>query len=296
MKKFAFISIIFAMAHSALIAQKARERSAIKAMCGCYEVEFLFAETFVHSEHEGYQSSGVYKEKGLEWVVAVEDKPGKIVLQHLLIMDDTTIVKHWRQDWLYQNTELLDYIGNDTWQKLRITPKNAKGTWTQRVFQVDDSPRYEGYGTWVFVDGKTYWESAANSPLPRREFTKRSDYNILKRNNRHEITPDGWVHLQDNKKIARQNNVNQLIAEEKGVNIYRKVDDSRCFAAQKWWASNQQYWNTVRFIWDEELRRRELVILKRDSEGKPSFVTINALDPTSPQSEVRSAILQFLGE
>ena len=57
----------------------------------------------------------------------------------------------------------------------------AKGTWTQKVFQVDDSPRYEGYATWVHVDGRHYWDSQTDGPLPRREYSKRSDYNVSKK-------------------------------------------------------------------------------------------------------------------
>ena len=28
-----------------------------------------------------------------------------------------------------------------------------------KIFQVDDSPRYEGTASWVHVDGKSYWEN-----------------------------------------------------------------------------------------------------------------------------------------
>ena len=35
---------------------------------------------------------------------------------------------------------LLTYRGHDTWAKERIGASAARGTWTQAVFQVDDSP------------------------------------------------------------------------------------------------------------------------------------------------------------
>ena len=63
--------------------------------------------------------------------------------------------------------------------------------------------RYEGSSTWVHVDGKSLWENITDAPLPRREKTIRDDYNVLKRNNRIEITDFGWEHKQDNFKIIR---------------------------------------------------------------------------------------------
>ena len=33
--------------------------------------------------------------------------------------------------------------------KKKLTKKESKGKWIQKVYQVDDSPRYEGIGTWV---------------------------------------------------------------------------------------------------------------------------------------------------
>jgi len=88
------------------------------------------------------------------------------------------IIKHWRQDWIYENTEFYIYDHDNKWSFLKLPNDNVKGQWTQKVFQVDDSPRYEGSGSWVYVDGKKYWESTTDAPLPRREYTTRSDYNL----------------------------------------------------------------------------------------------------------------------
>ena len=72
-----------------------------------------------------------------------------------------------------------------------------------KVFQVDDGPRYQGSGTWVHVDGKSYWESTTPAPLPRRERDIRN-YNLTIRGNRVEIMDYGWAHIQDNSKIIRK--------------------------------------------------------------------------------------------
>ena len=121
------------------------------------------------------------------------------------------------------------FNGYNQWTYTKKPKSEVKGQWTQKVFQVDDSPRYEGSATWVHVDGKSYWENTTTAPLPRREYTQRSDYNVTMRGNRHEITDFGWIHDQDNEKIVRKEGAEDVvIAKEKGYNVYKKVDDSKC--------------------------------------------------------------------
>lgn len=72
--------------------------------------------------------------------------------------------------------------------------------------------------------------------MPRREYTKRSDYNVTVCSNRHEITANGWIHDQDNDKVIRKTGKKDvLLAQEKGVNEYVKVSDEKCKTAQDWW-------------------------------------------------------------
>ena len=215
MKNLIIALVLFAS--MGIIAQdkKQLDIKSIKSMCGCYEVEFNFAETFKYSKDANYQPSKIKKEYGLEWVELVEDTPNKLVLQHLLIVD-TMIIKHWRQDWIYQNNKLYTFHKDKTW-KFQTLPKNdVNGQWTQKVYQVDDSPRYESNGTWIHADGRDYWTGTADAPLPRREHSVRSDYNVLKRTNTHEITAAGWIHDQDNVKIVRgDDGKDVLLAKEK---------------------------------------------------------------------------------
>jgi hypothetical protein len=90
--------------------RKTEAIKAIKSMCGCYEVKFNFAETFSYSKDSlNYKPSKTKHDSGLEWVELVEDRPNKIVMQHLLIVgkSDNDIVKHWRQDCLYEKHRFL---------------------------------------------------------------------------------------------------------------------------------------------------------------------------------------------
>lgn len=248
-------------------AQKKEDIEAIKSMCGCYEVSFNFAETF--SPDKDYQFHDNYYSGGLEWVQVIEESKGKIVLQHLLIVNDSFIVKHWRQDWLYEPSTMLTYEGKRQFRNQAIKP--LKGQWVQLVAQVDDSPRYAGIASWVHADGRHFWESSAYAPLPRREYTKRSDYNLMLRRNRHEIMPYGWVHEQDNQKILRSEAGDRLIAQEKGWNEYKKVADERCHLAQEWWDKHQDYWNMVRRSWEQHLSDKTAFEIAATYQDEPLY-------------------------
>lgn len=247
-------------------AQNKEDVKSIQSLCGCFEVSFMYAETF--ATDTGYKFSNKYTARGLEYVVAEESKPSKFVLQHLLVANED-VIKHWREDWVYQEVKQLQFIHSAQWQPVILKPAQVKGQWTQSVWEVDDAPRYMGTASWIHADGKNYWENVTDAPLPRREYTKRSDYNVMRRGNRIRVTDTGWVHEQDNDKIVRkENTTDQLLAQEKGYNIYRKVDDSKCAVAKDWWLKNKTYWNTVRKSWDSLLKDKATVRLLEKVENK----------------------------
>ncbi|MDO5969274.1 hypothetical protein Q4Q35_05590 [Flavivirga aquimarina] len=277
--------------------KKKQDTEAIKKMCGCYEVTFNFTETFNYSKDSLYKPSETKIAKGLEWAELVENDKNKISIQHLLQVGDPSkphIVKHWRQDWLYQNTDFYMFNGDNTWNFVTKPKAEVKGQWTQKVYQVDDSPRYEGSATWVHVDGKSYWENTTDAPLPRREYTKRSDYNITVRGNRHEITEYGWLHDQDNAKVIRENGKeDMLLAKEKGYNTYVKVDDSRCQAANDWWVENQKKWALVRSKWSNVYGRNQNLSLESKVENKPLYKHLFADDLTQTD-DINKTIESFV--
>ncbi|MCY7360193.1 MAG: hypothetical protein LH609_22605 [Rudanella sp.] len=267
---------------SAAVAQTTpnpQDVAAIKGQCGCHAVDFNYVETF--SPDKLYTFKDRYTAKGIEWVFVDEERPGKLVIQHLLVANDTMVIKHWREDWLYQNTSLLAFDQNASWKRLTISPEQAKGQWTQQVFEVDDSPRYQGSATWIHADGRHYWESTVDAPLPRREYTKRHDYNVMRRTNHHEITPTGYRHEQDNDKIIRSEAGDQLLAQEKGINDYARTDDSKCAVAKAWWAAHRAYWADVRTIWGEVLANRPEVALKGQVKGMVMGRELDDLATTS---------------
>ncbi len=276
--------------------KKKKDRTAIKKMSGCFEVTFNFAETFNYSDDKNYKPSKTKSDKALEWAQLVVDEKNKISIQHILQVGNPQkphIVKHWRQDWVYQNQNLYNYAGNNTWDFKKKSKKEVRRQWTQKVYQVDDSPRYEGSGTWVHVDGKSYWENTTNAPLPRREYTKRSDYNITSRGNRHEITDYGWVHDQDNEKVLREGNNYTVIAKEKGYNTYVKVADSKCKAAQDWWVKNADKWQTIRNKWDDVYNRNQQLTLKKKVKNKLLYKYLFS-EKANQEEEVSKIIESFV--
>lgn len=285
------LSLAFVLALVAANAQTKLEqdRNAIKAMTGCYQVRFNFAETFAPDTN--YQFHDNYTAGALEWVELVEESADKIVLQHLLIVSDSMIVKHWRQDWLYENRDFYTYHMNNHWNYAKKPAKDVAGQWTQKVFQVDDGPRYEGSATWVHVDGRSFWESTTDSPLPRREFSKRSDYNVLERTNHVEIIDKGWIHEQDNAKIIRaENQADVLLAQEKGMNTYYKVDDNQCKPAQDWWARNHPYWKVVRDVWADHFGKKKALALNMKVDNKILFMRLFELgDKYAGQTQLNEA-------
>ncbi|NRT15205.1 hypothetical protein HNP99_001552 [Flavobacterium sp. 28A] len=278
--------------------KKQKDIQSIKAMCGCYEVKFNFAEIFQYSKDTAnYKPSKTKHDYGLEWVELVEETPNKLMLQHLLIVSDDMIIKHWRQDWLFQNTDLYSYNKENNWKYIKLPKEQVKGQWTQKVFQVDDSPRYEGTASWVHIDGKDYWKNTTDAPLPRREYTKRDDYNILKRRNIHEITATGWLHEQDNDKIVRnENGKDVVLAQEKGIDTYTKVTDAKCIAAQNWWKENNDLWKNVRTKWQTVFAENKDLTLEKKVSNKPLYAHLFDLKPTATKGETDAIIDSFIAD
>lgn len=213
--------------------------------------------------------------------VQPSSRPGKIVIQHLLVVGDTMVIKHWREDWLFQNISLLAFDQNAAWKRIALPSEQVKGQWTQQVFEVDDSPRYEGSATWIHADGRHFWESTVDAPLPRREYTKRHDYNVMRRTNHLEIMAAGYVHEQDNDKLIRSEAGDQLLASEKGLNAYKRTDETKCQTAKVWWAAHRAYWVDVRNVWNEVLENRTAVTLRAPTAG---MVLGRELDDLESQS------------
>lgn len=247
------------------IAAKAQQgKASVEKLCGCYNVTFKYAETFSPNKDYKFHERETTTD-AIELALPIVNTNKRIVIQHLLVMGDSMVVKHWREDWTYENREQWNYTAKNTWEKVILPAAEVKGKWTQTVWEVSDAPRYQGAATWQVINGHTIWENTTDAPLPRREYTKRSDYNILNRTNRLVLLPDGYNHVQDNKKVLRKDGKDIVIAEEKGLNSYVAVPESNCAEGKKYWADYSGYWLQVEDAWTKLLSGKTKIQL---TDGK----------------------------
>jgi len=252
-----------------------RDRQSILAMQGEYIVDFAFDETVLLQP--GYERAAAMRSGGNETVIVVEDTPTKIVLQHILVDGKSGhVTKHWRQDWVYQAPSRFEFSADQTWHVRTIPADRNKGAWTQCVFEVSDAPRYCGTGRWDYSNGIATWTSDLSwRPLPRREYTKRSDYNAVSAINRHTITPGGWTHEQFNTKVLRKPDGTQVeLAREFGFNDYQKTTEVDFKPAYKYWKATADFWGKVRMRWDAFLAKPPGVHLKTKIDGMAMIIPL----------------------
>lgn len=246
------------------------DRRSILAMAGEFRVKFAFDETAALAP--GYAPHAPQRSGGTELVLVIADSGEHISLQHILVLGkDHTVVKHWRQDWQYQPASLLRFRGFGRFQAEPVSADAARGAWSQTVYEVDDAPRYAGIGRWNHANGVDAWESDRTwRPLPRREYSKRSDYQALEVVNRHTLVPAGWVHEQDNTKlvVAADGGVHAL-ARERGIDSYTRIADYDFGAGRDYWKSTQGYWAQVRAQWQGIADAHARFAITPEPNGEP---------------------------
>lgn len=273
------------------------DRAAILAMLGDYEVAFQFDEHLtLDPEAEASES---HRSKALEIVRLVEDRGDFISLQHILVTgegDTQRVVKHWRQDWQFEDDVVYEYQGHDTWKPRELTESERAGAWSQAVYQVDDSPRYQAVGRWTHYDGYSYWDSnAAWRPLPRREHTKRGDYDVLVSRNRQAITPDGWTHEQDNYKLALRRSGDRVLARETGFNTYTRVEGADVAVAEEYWEETGDFWAQVRAHWNQVMAEGMTITIP-ESNDSPMWRELFRLARDAESSEAAERIAEVMDE
>ncbi len=255
---------------------QARDRTAILAMRGEYIVDFDFKETV--ALQADYVRKPDKHSGGNEVVIVIEDTPQKIVLQHLLVSNDGAhVTKHWRQDWTYEAPRRFEFSTDQTWAVRTIPAEITRSAWTQCVYEVSDAPRYCGTGRWNHRYGVSTWTSDRSwRPLPRREYTTRSDYSAINAENRHTIVPGGWTHEQDNTKAVRgiDGATVGMLTREFGFNDYRKTAGFDFGPAYRYWDKTADYWSKVRARWDAYLVKGNGLRLKTRIDGMAMIIPL----------------------
>ncbi|MGH7339410.1 MAG: DUF6607 family protein [Candidatus Rokuibacteriota bacterium] len=268
------------------LADLERDRRAILAMAGTFRTSFDFLE--VVGFRSGFVPDLPYQSWGTEYVYVVRDEPRFVSLQHVLVMfleadgkvEGPIVTRHWRQEWRYEDPELLTYRGHETWAKERVPREVILGTWTQAVSQVDDSPRYEAYGRWQHFGNVSTWQSSPTwRPLPRREFSVRKDYDVLIGTNRHTITPTGWVQEEDNLKVVLDDRGRPLaqqpvLAKEIGLNRYERLTGFDDSAGRRYQERTEPFWSEVRAAWEDVAARHDTFTLRAAPDRGQLFVPL----------------------
>jgi hypothetical protein len=252
-----------------------RDRRAILAMAGTYRVTFDFLEVTPFGAQDGPKAP--YQSWGTEKVYVDSDTGEFISLVHILEMrivqpdgkvSEPMVTKHWRQDWLYQPKQIVEYKGTDRWERRQLAASEASGRWLQTVYQVDESPRYASLGKWQHTGSFSSWLSAETwRPLPRREWSVRQDYQVLAGTNRHSILADGWVQEENNLKAvltaARElDPTRPYVGREYGVARYERIRDADFAAADSYYERTKDFWDQVRDRWSKVFAERGTVTLR----------------------------------
>lgn len=264
-----------------------RDRRAILAMAGTYRTSFDFLEVIGFTPD--FKPDRPYQSWGTEYVAVVRDEPRFISLQHLLVMfmqgEDGKVAgpfvtKHWRQDWRYEDRDLLVYRGRLTWERATPSVAAVRGTWTQAVYQVDDSPRYEATGRWEHFGNVSTWRSGTTwRPLPRREWSARKDYDVLIGTNEVTITPTGWVYQEENLKTAldaagRPRADAPVLAEEIGLSRFERVVGFDDAAGRRYQERTEPFWAEVRAAWADVARRHATFTMRAPADQGQLFVPL----------------------
>ena len=281
------VSADFQQLQSTELTLLGRDRQAILAMAGAYRTSFDFIETVGFTPN--YESRAPYQSWGTERVYVVAEEPEFISLQHIIVMhfaaEDGTlsepmVVKHWRQDWQYQDAAMHAFQGNGAFERQGLDTTATAGTWTQTVYQVDDSPRYEAIGRWTHTQGVSFWQSDdRRRPLPRREFSVRDDYQTLFGSHRITITPHGWTQEEDALKLVldERNNPRSeqpFLAREAGLSRYDRIVGYDFSAGDDYWRTTGPFWSRVRAYWTTLYRNESAFYFVKSVEGVPLFMAL----------------------
>ncbi len=84
--------------------------------------------------------------------------------------------------------------------------------------------------------------------------------------NRHQPSPDGWAHWQDNTKMGIKDGKLVPIVQEYVLNTYIKYDQYDVKAADDYWAATKDYWAAVRAEWDRVAATKGGIAIQEEAQ------------------------------
>ena len=89
-------------------------------------------------------------------------------------------------------------------------------------------------------------------------------------NNIQTITPTGWVHEQNNKKVVLNDN-HKVLAKEIGIARYERIKDFDWKAGEDYWDNTNNFWRKVREAWNKEINNSQSFKLYKEVDGEILF-------------------------
>ncbi len=124
------------------------------------------------------------------------------------------------------------------------------------------------WGRWNHTGSFSTWSSAETwRPLPRREWSARSDYQVLLGTNRHTITATGWLQEENNLKMVLDkegspDRAQPYRAREYGVARYSRMLGGDFQAADEYYQRTRSFWTGVLTSWHELFLAHSVVALR----------------------------------
>ncbi len=103
-------------------------------MAGEYRVTFDFLEVAQFTAQD--EPKAPYQSWGTEKIYVDHDDGKSISLVHILEMrviqedgsvSEPMVTKHWRQDWRYEPTHIVEYQGRDRWRRRKLDARGGRG-------------------------------------------------------------------------------------------------------------------------------------------------------------------------
>ena len=148
-------------------------------------------------------------------------------------------------------------------------------------------------------DASVWTSGVTLRPLPRREYSTRTDYDLLSVTNRQTVTATGWYHEQDNEKLVKRDGKQFSLCREAGLNRYIRVTEGEFAGANRYWDKTASFWQQVRTAWDESTDARSKVVLQDKADGRSFHEGMEAMakrvskGEAVSESEVRELISSY---
>lgn len=185
----------------------AQDVETIEQLSGCFQVTYRFAED---GEHDLFSPEYGLEDPVTEWISFERRGENTFGQIHVAIREGGRPMPHFEEIW--------EYLPDD-------------GRWKHEIWGTPGTPnherRYACEGTWEM----NRWHCpAGRAEKPFRDSGApfgfdRDDYDYLDRTNTLLVTPEGWVHKQDNRKMTEDG---ELVSYELGWITYERVEDTMC--------------------------------------------------------------------